>query len=161
MLIREVPLTYELELWLFISLYLQSTAQLPNLPSTKTTIFNSTHIHIHKRTHPTHTKHIRLESALTLSTWVAYTTHTHTKTHPSTLNIPYTQCTHTHTCTRRSKAYGGHAEHSYCTPGKSSWGRASNLQEDCPGLMAKDSWAFTSPVYTRYPLMVSCFPSWH
>ena len=51
--------------------------------------------------------------------------------------------------------------------GKSSWGRASNPQEDCPVLKergrhndlnttkrVKNSWAFTSPVGTRYSLML-------
>ena len=61
--------------------------------------------------------------------------------------------------------------------GKSSWGRASNPQEDCPGLMEssrnlkfhndlntakqdKDSSAFTSPVNTDIPIGVTAQLGW-
>ena len=65
---------------------------------------------------------------------------------------------HINTHTQKpSKAYGSHMKHSYCRlmnqhwnacaplkmlepcAGKSSWGRASNPQEDCPALTERGS----------------------
>jgi len=71
-------------------------------------------------------------------------------------------------CTTHKQAYSSH--YTAIAGLITSWGRANNQQEGCPGLADrncrtkvpqrshtakpdKDSWAFASPVYTGYPLM--------
>ena len=83
-------------------------------------------------------------------------THTSEHIHITRTHTTYTHTTHMHTHTHthtQNKAYSNHVKHSYCRlvkqhwdihlctteafqpyAGKSSWGRASNQQEDCPSL---------------------------